>query len=67
MNLFKELVLGQKEKKRMGKWIRQRFFFIAAKLVKSSVRFILKLSEDWAYREEYNEADRRLDGLAWVT
>jgi len=51
----------------MGKWIRQRFFFIAGKLVKSSGRFILKLSEDWAYREEYNEADRRLDGLAWVT
>jgi hypothetical protein len=25
MNLFKELALGQKEKKRMGKWIRQRF------------------------------------------
>ena len=27
MNLFKELVLGQKEKMRMGKWIRQRFLF----------------------------------------
>ncbi len=26
MNLFKELVLGQKDKKRMGKWIRHRFF-----------------------------------------
>ena len=26
MNLFKELVLEQKDKKRMGKWIRQRFW-----------------------------------------
>ena len=67
MNLFKEVVLGQKDKKRMGKWIRQRFFFIAGKLVSSSRRFILKLQEDWAYKEEYNEADRRLEGLAWVT
>ena len=25
MNLFKELVLGQRDKKLMGKWIRQRF------------------------------------------
>jgi len=67
MNLFNELVLGQKDKNRMGKWIRQRFLLIAGKFVGSSRKFILKLSEDWAYREEYNEADRRLDGLAWVT
>ena len=67
MNLFKELVLGQRDKKRMGKWIRQRFFLIAGKLVSSGRRFILKLQEDWAYREEYNEADSRLEGLAWVT
>jgi hypothetical protein len=67
MNLFKELVLGQKHKKRMGKWIRQRFLLIAGKLVSSGRRFILKLSEDWAYKDEYNEADRRLEGLAWVT
>ena len=34
MNLFKELVLGQKDRKRMGNWVRQRF--------------ILKLQQDWA-------------------
>ncbi len=67
MNLFKEHVLGQKDKKRMGKWIRQRFFLIAGKLIKSGRKFILKLQEDWAYKEEYNEAERRLEGLAWVT
>ncbi len=67
MNLFKELVLGQRDNKRMGKWIRQRFFLIAGRLVKGGRRFILKLSEDWAYKDEYIEADRRLEGLAWVT
>ncbi len=67
MNLFKELVLEQKDKKRMGKWIRQRFFLIAGKFISSGRRLILKLSEDWAYSEEYIEADRRLDGFAWVT
>ncbi len=67
MNLFKELVLGQKEKKRMGKWIRQRFLLKAGKLVSSGRKFILKLQEDWAYREEYKEAAERLERLAWVT
>jgi len=46
MNLFKELVLEQNDKKRMGKWIIQRFFFIAWKLIKSGRRFILKPQED---------------------
>ena len=67
MNLFKELVLGQKDKKRMGKWIRQRIFLIAGKLIKSGRKFILKLQEDWAYKEEHNELDRRLESLAWAT
>jgi hypothetical protein len=67
MNLFKELVLGQKEKKRMGKWIRQRFLLIAGRLIRSGRKFILKLQEDWAYKDEYNEAEGRLEGLAWVT
>jgi Transposase DDE domain group 1 len=67
MNLFKELVLEQRDKKRMGKWIRQRFFLIAGRLVRGGRRFILKLQEDWAYREEYKEAEERLERLAWVT
>jgi hypothetical protein len=46
MNLFNELVLEQKDKKRMGKWIRQRLFLIAGKLVSNGTRFIMKLSED---------------------
>ncbi|MGH7909335.1 MAG: transposase, partial [Thermodesulfobacteriota bacterium] len=67
MNLFKELVLGQSDKKRMGKWIRQRFLLIAGRLISSGRKFILKLQEDWAYREEYKDAEGRLEGLSWVT
>ena len=67
MNLFKELVLGQKDKKRMGKWIRQKIFLIAGELIKSGRKLILKLQEDWAYQKAYNKAERRLEGLAWVT
>jgi len=67
MNLFKEPVLGQKDKKRMVKYIRQRFLLIGGKLVSSGRRLILKLQEDWAYREEYNEAEGRLERLGWVT
>jgi len=35
--------------------------------MKNGRKFILKLQEDWAYKEEYNEAERRLGSLAWVT
>jgi hypothetical protein len=28
---------------------------------------ISKLQEDWAYREEYKEAEGRIERLAWVT
>jgi len=51
----------------MGKWIRQRIFLIAGKLIKSGRKLILRLQEDWAYKEEYNEAGRRLESLAWDT
>ncbi len=60
-------MLGQKDKKRMGKWIRQRIFLIAGKLIKSGRKFILKLQEDWAYQEEYNQAERRLGAIVWIT
>jgi hypothetical protein len=67
MNIFTELVLEEKDKKRMGKWIRQRFLLIGGRLVKGGRSFILKLQEDWAYREKYKEAEERLERLAWVT
>ena len=40
---------------------------IAGRMVTSGRRLILKLQEDWVYREEYNEAEGRLERLAWVT
>ena len=43
MNLFKELVLRQKDKRRVGKWIRQKIIMIAVKLIKIGRSFILKL------------------------
>ena len=66
MNLFKELVLGQSDRKRMGKWIRQKFSLIAGRLMRSGRKFILKLLEDWACKEEYSEAGRRLEALVLV-
>jgi hypothetical protein len=60
MNWFKELVLGQREVKRMGKWIRQRLLMIAGKLVRSGRKWILKLSSDWPWEEEYRRAEERL-------
>ena len=66
MNLLKELVLEQSDRKRMGKWIRQRFSLIAGRLMRSGRKIILKLSEDWAYKEEYSEPGRRLEGLGLV-
>src|SRR3990172_5415343 len=43
MNLFKELVLRQKDKRRVGKWIRPKIIMIAVKLIKIGRSFILKL------------------------
>jgi hypothetical protein len=44
----------------------RRFFLIAGGLISSGREFILKLQEDWAYREEYKEAEERLERLSWV-
>jgi hypothetical protein len=65
MNWFKEGVLGQKKVKRMAKWIRQRFFFIAGKLVRRGRRWILNLPKNWPWQEEYRQAERRLDALGF--
>lgn len=47
MKIFKEFVLDQKDKKRMGRWI--KFFLIAGKLVGGGKRVTLNLSENWAH------------------
>jgi hypothetical protein len=46
---------------------KREFFLIAGRLISSGRKFILKLQEDWAYREEYKEVEERFEGLAWVT
>lgn len=66
MNWFKESVLGQREVKRMAKWIRGRFFFIAGKLVRRGRRWILNLPRNWPWREEYQQAEQRLAALKFA-
>lgn len=63
MNWFKEGVLGQREVKRMAKWIRGRFFVIAGKLVRRGRRWVLNLPRNWPWKEEYQEAELRLATL----
>jgi hypothetical protein len=63
MNWFKELALGQKQKKTMIKWLRNRFFFIAGKLVQKGRCLILKLSESYPWQEDYLRAEARLEVL----
>ena len=56
MNFFKEEVLGQKKVKHMISWIRERLFFIPAKLTSSSRKWVLKLDSSWFYKDEYEAA-----------
>jgi hypothetical protein len=60
MNWFKEGVLGQKKVKRMAKWIRERFLMIAGRLIRRGRKWILNLSRNWPWRDEYQQAEQRL-------
>ncbi len=60
MNRLKEEVLNLKKTKAMASTIRDAFFLIPAKLIRSSRKWILKLEATWAYRKEYEEALCRL-------
>jgi len=64
MNWFQQKVLGQNKEKRMAKWIRQRFLVIGGKLVKRDRKWILNLPLNWPWREEYEQAEQRLEVLA---
>ena len=66
MNWFKELALDQKKNKAMIKWIRNRFFLIAGKLVRTGRRLILKLSRSYPWQEEYRKAEARLETLQFT-
>ncbi|MDI6839485.1 MAG: transposase [bacterium] len=53
--------------KKMAKWVRQRFLFIAGRLVKRSRGWILRLSTDYPWQWEYWEAENRLKMLKFCT
>jgi len=63
MNWFKELALGQHQKKAMIKWIRNHFLLIAGKLVRTGRCLVLKLSQNYPWPEEYKKAEARLEAL----
>jgi hypothetical protein len=56
MNFFKEEVLNQKAVKNTIQTIRDGYFFIPGKLIFTSRRWILRLAENWAYKQEYEQA-----------
>jgi hypothetical protein len=66
MNWFKESALEQKKNKMMIKWIRNHFFFIAGKLVRTGHRLVLKLSQDYPWQNEYRKAETRLETLQFT-
>lgn len=49
MNWFKELALGQNQKKAMIKWIRNHFLLIVGKLVQTGRCLKLKLSQNYPF------------------
>jgi hypothetical protein len=61
MNWFKEGVLGQAKVKRMAKWVRQHFFLIAGRLVRSGRKLMLRLSRGYPWKEEHLRAEYRLE------
>jgi hypothetical protein len=66
INWFKELVLEQKKNKAMLKRLRNNFFLIAGKLVRTGRTIILKLSQNYPWQEEYQKAEARLEALQFV-
>ena len=66
MNWFKEAALGQKQHKRMLKWIRQHFFLIAGRLVSSGGSLTLKLSQNYPWAQDYRQAEARLEALQFA-
>jgi hypothetical protein len=66
INWFKEKALNQTQQKKMLKWIRNHFFLIAGRLVRSSRSLILKLSKNYPWQKEYRQAEVRLEGLQFI-
>ena len=66
MNWFKETALSQDQHKKMLKWIRNHFFLIAGKLVRTGGCLILKLSQSYPWQKEYRKAEDRLEALQFT-
>jgi hypothetical protein len=66
MNWFKEAALGQKQHKRMLKWIRNHFFLIAGRLVSSGGSLTLKLSQNYPWQTDYRTTEARLEVLQFT-
>lgn len=60
MNLFKEEVLNQRKHKQTVQTIRLQLFLIPGKLRYGQGRCTITLQEDWAYRQDYEEALARV-------
>ena len=66
VNWFKEPTLDQKQHKTMRKWIRNHFFLIAGKLVRTGGSLILKLSQNYPWQLEYRADKYRLELLQFI-
>jgi hypothetical protein len=60
MNFFKEEVLNRKKVKPMMQTVRQMFFLVPGRLIRTGRRWVLKLEQSWYYREEFERALSRV-------
>jgi len=60
MNSFKEEVLNRKKVKPMMQTVRQMFFLVPGRLIRTGREWILKLEQSWYYRKEFEKALSRV-------
>ena len=60
MNFFKEEVLHRKRVKPMMQTVRQMFFLVPGRLIRTGRNWVLKLEQSWYYREEFEKALARV-------
>jgi hypothetical protein len=60
MNIFKEEVLNRKKVKPMMQTVRQMFFLVPGRLIRTGRNWVLKLEQSWYYREEFERALARV-------
>lgn len=57
---FKEEVLNRKKVKPMMQTVRQMFFLVPGRLIRTGREWILKLEHSWYYRREFEKALSRV-------